>query len=58
MSVRIYKDMPQGELVVNFRNFTWSKNKRKIASNIPIWYIIRICCLNTVAEMAHTHYKR
>jgi len=25
ISIRVYKDMPQGKLVVNFRNFTWSR---------------------------------
>jgi len=23
--MRIYKDIPQGKLVINFRNFTWSR---------------------------------
>jgi len=29
ISVRIYKGMPQGTLVVNFRNFTWSRAQTK-----------------------------
>ena len=25
ISIRVYKDMPQGKLTVNFQNFTWSR---------------------------------
>ena len=37
ISIRIYKDIPQGKLVVNFETSPRVVHKRNSSQNMPIW---------------------